>query len=94
MVIDAAEAVLFFILVILTTLLIILGIQVYFILREFRKTVSKANKVLDDTSVITESVSGPITSLSTIKAGTLLAGIKIIKGLLMREKEEKKKNIE
>lgn len=67
--IDTAQAVLLFVIVILTTLLLVLGIQVFFILRELRQTVSKANKVLDDTSVITESVSGPISTISSIASG-------------------------
>lgn len=74
--IDTAQAVLLLVVVILTFLLLVLGIQVFFILREFRKTVLKANKVLDQTEIIAESVSGPLTSLSTIvsgiKIGTLL----------------------
>lgn len=74
--IDAAQAVLLLVIVILTALLIVLGIQVFFILRELRQTVSKANKVLDDTGVITESVSGPITTISAlvtgVKAGSII----------------------
>lgn len=77
--IDAAQAVLLLVIVILTTLLVILGIQVFFILKELRYTISKANKVLDDTSHITETVSAPISHLSSIltgvKAGTVLAGL-------------------
>lgn len=75
--IDTAQAVLLFVIVILAILLVVLGVQVFFILKELRQTVSKANKVLDDTSLITESVSGPISSLSAltsgIKAGASLA---------------------
>lgn len=69
MTIDAAQGVLLFVLVVLTVLLIILGIQVFFILKELRQTVSKANKVLDDTGVITKSVSGPISTFSNLAAG-------------------------
>lgn len=76
MVIDTAQAVLLFVLIVLTILLVVLGIQVFFILKEFRQTVSKANKVLDDTSAITESVSAPLSSLSTITSG-IKAGAKI-----------------
>lgn len=77
--IDPAQTALFLVIIVLTLLLIILGIQVFFILRELRKTISKTNKILDDTSAITESVSGPISSFSSIamglKAGTRLARI-------------------
>lgn len=77
MIIDTAEAVLLLVLVVLTVLLIVLGVQVYFILKELRQTVAKANKVLDDTGVITESVSGPIATISSlatgVKTGALIA---------------------
>lgn len=67
--IDTAQAVLLIVVVILTVLLVALGVQVFYILRELRRTVSKANKVLDDTGAITQSVSGPISSLSNLTAG-------------------------
>lgn len=77
--IDTAQAVLLFVLFVLTVLVLVLGVQVFFILRELRRTVIKANKVLDDAGVITESVSGPVASLSSlatgIKTGALLAGL-------------------
>ena len=77
--IDPAQTALFLVIIVLTILLLILGIQVFFILKEFRKTLAKANKVLDDTGLITESVSVPISNLSSvvtgIKAGTVLANI-------------------
>ena len=77
--IDPAQTALFLVIIVLTVLLLILGIQVFFILRELRQTITKANKVLDDTGVITESVSGPISSLSTlamgVKTGATVASI-------------------
>ena len=66
---DVAQIALFTVIVILAILLLVLGIQVFFILRELRKTVSKTNKVLDNTNVITESVSAPLSSLSSLAAG-------------------------
>ncbi len=80
--IDPAQTVLFLVIIILTILLVVLGIQVFFILRELRETLEKTNKVLDDTGVITESVSKPISSLSTLamglKTGATIA--KIVQG--------------
>ena len=66
---DSAQIILIIVIILLTVLLAVLGIQVFFILKEFRKTVSKANKVLDNTNVITQSVSAPISSLSSIATG-------------------------
>lgn len=88
---DPAQAALFLVIIVLTLLLLVLGIQVFFILRELRETVSKANKVLDDTGVITHSVSAPISTLSSltmgVKAGSLIA--RILKG---KKKSGKEKN--
>ncbi len=76
---DPAQTVLLIVIITLAILLVALGIQVFFILRELKQTISKANKVLDDTGVITESVSGPISSLSTLamglKTGATIAGL-------------------
>lgn len=90
---DAAQVVLFIVIVVLTILLLALGIQVFFILKEFRKTVSKANKVLDNTNVITGSVSNPISSLSSIAAGikTGASFINIFKKILATDKDERRK---
>lgn len=67
--IDPAQTVLFLVIIALTVLLLVLGFQVFFILRELRKTIEKANKILDDTGEITQSVSGPIASLSSLAMG-------------------------
>ncbi len=67
--IDPAQTALFLVIIVLTILLVVLGIQVFFILRELRITLTKVNKVLDDTSVITESVSKPISNLSSLTMG-------------------------
>lgn len=66
---DTAQLLLFLVVIILTLLLVVLGVQVFLILKEFKNTVSKFNKVLDDAGIITESVSTPIASLSTVLTG-------------------------
>lgn len=76
---DPAQILLLLVVIILTVLLVVLGIQVYLILKDFRKTLEKANKVLDNTGDITESVSAPINSFSSIlmglKAGSFIANL-------------------
>ena len=67
--VDPAQIVLFLVIIVLTTLLVALGIQVFFILRELRRAVAKANKILEDTGVITESVSTPLATLSSLMMG-------------------------
>ena len=93
---DIAKIALFIVIIILTILLLALGVQVFFILRELRKTVFKANKVLDNTNVITESVSTPLSSLSGIAAGikTGASFINLFKKIISKEKDSGKKNRE
>lgn len=86
--IDPAQLILFLVIVILTILLVVLGVQVFFILRGLRSTIEKANKVLDDTGNITESVSGPISSLSTLVTG-LKTGATIAKYFKKKEQSTK-----
>lgn len=91
---DIAQIALVIVIIILTILLLALGVQVFFILREFRKTVFKANKVLDNTNVITESVSAPISSLSGIAAGikTGASFINLFKKIISKDEDSGKKN--
>ncbi|MCL5432760.1 MAG: hypothetical protein M1524_01425 [Patescibacteria group bacterium] len=92
--IDAAQPILLLVIIVLAFLLLVLGIQVFFILRELRQTITKANKVLDDTGVITESVSKPISSFSSvvsgIKAGASFANF--FKSKFYKDESEGKKN--
>jgi hypothetical protein len=91
---DIAQIALFTVIIVLAILLLVLGIQVFFILREFRKTVFKANKVLDNTNIITESVSAPISSLSGITSGikTGLSFLGLFKKIISKDEESGKKN--
>ncbi len=87
--IDPAQTALFLVIIVLTILLLVLGVQVFFILRGLRQTIDKANKVLDDTGVITESVSGPISSLSSLATG-IKTGSAIAQ--LLKGRKAKKRN--
>lgn len=91
---DFAQIALFVVIIVLAILLLALGVQVFFILREFRKTVLKANKVLDNTDVITGSVSAPISSLSGITAGikTIAPILGILKKIISKDEGSGKKN--
>ena len=87
--IDPAQTALFLVIIVLTILLLVLGVQVFFILRGLRQTIDKANKVLDDTGVITESVSGPISILSSLATG-IKTGSAIAQ--LLKGRKAKKRN--
>ena len=96
----SVQLVLILVIGILTILLVVLGIQVYFILKEVRRTIGKANKVLDTAGSITESVSIPISSLSQLvtglKAGSIISVAKFIKNMIGKDDDDsdKKRNNE
>ena len=81
--IDPVQAVLLVVILLLAILLLVLGIQVFFILRELRETVQRANRVLENTENITESVSEPMSFLSglLLSSKSLSTISKIIKGV-------------
>lgn len=88
--VDATQFLLVFVIVIITTMLSVICVQVYFILREFRNTLTKANKVLDDTGVISESVSKPISLVSTMLLG-IKGGSALMKSLTEKKDVRKEK---
>jgi len=63
---EPVQIVLLLVIVTLTIVLAILGIQVFLILREIRKTVEKINRVLDNAGVIAKSIADPISALSSL----------------------------
>ncbi|MBI2442591.1 MAG: hypothetical protein HYV40_01625 [Candidatus Levybacteria bacterium] len=90
--IDAVQVILLLVIVTLAVLLLILGVQVFFILREIRKTVMKANQVLDDTGAITRSVTGPITSVASLVEGVSTGAVvgkavKVLLNIFMKQEE-------
>jgi hypothetical protein len=85
---DTAQILLTIVIILLAIILVALAVQVFFILREFRKTVTKANKILDDTGVITESISNPLSNLSTLASG-LKIGALIAKAITGKTKHDK-----
>jgi len=73
--IDTVQAVLLFVIVLLTILFVVLGIQVYLILKDLRVTLKRTNKILDDVENLTEGVSTQINSLSSMFANASVVGI-------------------
>lgn len=92
--IDSVQLVLLLVIVILTILLVVLGVQVFFILKDLRKTIMKANKVLDNAGLITDNISAPVETLSSmvsgLKAGSVLTVAKFIHGFLNKEEKKNK----
>lgn len=65
---------------ILTGLLVFVGVQVFFILRDLQKSIKKLNKILDDAGVVSDTVVKPIVGVASFVEG--LRGIKGIVDLL------------
>lgn len=53
----------------LTVMLLVIGFQVYKILKELKVTMTKMNKILDDTGMMTESVAKPMAAVSGFLLG-------------------------
>lgn len=74
---DPVRILLFIVITLLTGLLIVVGVQAFFILREFKTALGKLNKILEDANSISSSVARPI-----VGASNFIEGIKSVKGLL------------
>lgn len=53
----------------ITTIVVIIGINIVNLLRDLRVTLNKTNSILDDTHSITSSVAGPVSSVSEFVMG-------------------------
>lgn len=84
---DTVQVLLIAAVIVLTIMLVAFGLQVFYILRELRKTIHKLNRVLDNTESITESVSAPISSFSAMLTG--MKGGATIAGFLKKLREKK-----
>ncbi len=64
--IESIQILLIIVIAILTILLMIVGIQVFLILKELRCSIERVNKILNDAGKISESFVKPLSSLSEI----------------------------
>jgi hypothetical protein len=64
----------------LTGSAIVVSFYVIFVLKDFRKTIQKANFILDDAQKVTASIKNPIVSVMSIADG-LVKGIKTARGI-------------
>ena len=74
---------------VLTGILTLIGVQVFLILKEIKRSIEKMNKMLDDAGLISESVARPIASLSNSITG--VSGIAGLFGWLAKMKDKSKK---
>ncbi len=71
----------------LTILLVVLGIQVFYILKEIRFSVQKTNKMLDDAGKVSGTVSEGVTSMSGFMNG-IKSGLQMISALQKKGEEK------
>jgi hypothetical protein len=71
----------------LAILLIVLGVQVFYILKEIRFSMQKMNKMLDDAGKVSGAVSEGIAGMSGLMSG-LKAGLSFIRQLKGKDEEE------
>lgn len=72
---------------ILTALFVFLGVQVWLILKEMRASLQKVNKMLDDATKVTGTVSEGFTSVAGLVSG-LKAGLSLFSSLRGKRQEE------
>ncbi len=84
---DATQILLIGVVTVLTILLVVIGIQVFLILKEIQQSIKKTNKMLDDAGTISGSIasfSGKISGFSGV------AGL--LSWLVNRKKSSKERN--
>lgn len=66
---ETTQILLFAVITVLTLLLVGVGVQVFFILRNLQKTLNKVNKILEDANLLTTSVTRPISGMVNFVEG-------------------------
>ncbi len=84
---DIVQLVIIVISFILTFLVVLLGVQVWHILKEMRLSIQKMNKMLDDMGKVTGTVGESFAGMSGLVSG-LKAGLSIFSGLRKKESED------
>jgi hypothetical protein len=76
----------------LSVVLVIIGIQVFYLFREFRRSVEKVNKILDDAGTVSAAITKPLTSLSNSLGS--FSGLTGIFSWLLNLRKKKEENNE
>lgn len=91
---DITQAVLLSTIIVLAIFLVAVGLQAFFTLKDLRKTLKKANKIMDDADDIVTQIKKPIETagnvFTAVTAGAGIAHIiKKITGEIKHERSEK-----
>lgn len=74
---DVTQILLIIVIAVLTVLMVFIGVQVIYILQEFRRSMTKVNKMLDDAGQVTGSVSNTVTGAAGMMEG-LKTGLSLV----------------
>ena len=90
--IDPVHILLIFVITTLTVLLFIIGLEVFQILKELKKTLEKVNRILNDTGRITNSIATPVEEASEFLLG-LKKGVNFLNSVskFFKDKDSQKK---
>lgn len=78
---------------ILTVVLAVVGVQIVRILGEVKKTVEGVNKILEDAGRLSENITKPTSSLTSLFVGAKM-GLKILEIFLRRKGKKREKGNE
>ena len=85
---NLTQAVLLAVIIVLAIFLVVIGFQVFFVMRDLRKTLTRMNKLFDDTDDLVSEIKKPITTAGHLFT-SLTAGIGIAHLLKKGEKHER-----
>lgn len=63
---DLTQSVILSIIIVLTIFIVVLGFQVFFVLRDFRKTLHRTNRLLDDADNLLTQVKRPVETVGNL----------------------------
>ncbi len=84
---DPIQLVIITVTLVLTILIVVLGIQVFFILKEIRRSIEKMNAMLSDMQKVTGTVGEGVSNLGGIMSG-IKAGLSIFSSLRKRGEDD------
>ena len=91
---DPAQIIIFLVIIVLSIVFVVLGIQAFWVLKELKLTLSKTNKILDTAEKITDNISNPITTFSQVatgfKTGSIIASF--LRKITSKEHQGRDKN--
>lgn len=84
---DTTQILLVIVITVLTILLSVIGVQVVLILNEFRKTIEKVNKIIEDAGTVTGGISHTLTGMGGLVEG-LKTGLSVVHWFDRKKKEK------